>query len=385
MSKLNVDTIEPRGVTTLTLGGSGDTVALGTGAGVNFRSSRNMIINGAMQIAQRGTSIAGGTSDIYSLDRFALGSGSSFDFDVTATQNTTSNPDGFGYSLKLAVDSTQTPTSSHNGDVYQGIEGYNVQSLMHGTAAAKTFTLSFYVKAVSKTGSYSVCCVKKDASGAGFHQVKEFSVTTSWVRQEIIFEADTTNAIRNSSAKDLVFYFNLAAGVDDITAPTTAWASGGGLKASTNQVNFMDSTSNEFYITGVQMEVGSVATPFEHRTYGQELEDCKRYFQKSYAYGTALGTATQLGNSMIYITNCATSTYTIYYENHFDKAMRAAPTVTVYDSSVGTSGSVDMSGTPTTASVDQQTERTCRVSNGATSPSSDIRSINFQWKADAEL
>ena len=160
------------------------------------------------------------------------------------------------------------------------MEGYDAQRLKQGGANAETFTLSFYAKAVGKTGVYSVCCIKKDAGGAGRYQVKEFTVTTSWVRHTITFEADTTALIRNSNSGDLNFYFSMACGPDDKVAPTTAWAAGGGVSASTNQVNFMDSTSNEFHITGVQLEIGSTVTPFESKTYAQELQACLRYFEK---------------------------------------------------------------------------------------------------------
>ena len=285
-----------------------------------FQANRNMIINGAMQVAQRGGTVAGGTSNIYSpIDRWALGSGSSFNFDVTASINTSTvnTEDGFASALMITPDSTQTPTGSHNGSIYYRMEGLDAQRLMQGGANAKTFTLSFYAKAVGKTGVYSVQCTKKDAAGAARYQVKEYTVTTSWVRQEITFEADTAALIRNTNAEALTFYFSMACGVDDLVAPTTAWAANGGIKASTNQVNFMDSTSNEFHITGVQLEVGSNATPYEFKNYGQELAACQRYYQLKGMglIGGIEGTSATVGVWRTGIT--------------YNPEMRAAPTVGV--------------------------------------------------------
>ena len=292
-------------------------------AGSAFQANRNMIINGAMQIAQRGGTVAGGASNVYSpIDRWGLGSGSSFNFDVTASINTTTvnTEDGFASALKITPDSTQTPTGSHNASIYYLMEGYDAQRLMQGGANAKTFTLSFYAKAVGKTGVYSVQCIKKDAAGAGRYQVKEFTVTTAWVRQEITFEADTTALIRNSNAQDFSFYFSMACGPDDIVAPTTAWAANGGIKAGTNQVNFMDSTSNEFHITGVQLEVGSNATPYEFKDYGQELEACQRYYLKLGDTGGS-GYAT-----MGFGTAAQSARMTTQF--HFPTRMRAKPSTT---------------------------------------------------------
>ena len=345
---------------------------------------RNMIINGAMQVAQRGGTVAGGTSNVYSpIDRWGLGSGSSFNFDVTASINTTTvnTEDGFAAALMITPDSTQTPTGSHNASIYYLMEGYDAQRLMQGGANAKTFTLSFYAKAVGKTGVYSVQCIKKDAAGAGRYQVKEFTVTTSWVRQEITFEADTSALIRNSNANDLSFYFSMACGPDDIVAPTNAWAPNGGIKAGTNQVNFMDSTSNEFHITGVQLEVGSNATPYEFKSFGQELAACQRYFEKSYNTADVPGVGS-LVPGFAYSTNNG-NVLTQSPGAVFKVTKRSNPTIVVYNGVTGASGKAYR-----TSDASSQTVTVSHVGQSAIGylnvPSSENGYI-YHYTADSEL
>ena len=355
------------GATALTI--ANDAVTVAKMADSAYLANRNMIINGAMQIAQRGTTAAGTTSNVWGpIDRWGLGSGSSFNFDVTASINTTTvnTEDGFASALMITPDSTQTPTGSHNGTIYYLIEGYDAQRLQQGGADAHTFTLSFYAKAVGKTGVYSVCCIKKDASGAGRYQVKEFTVTTSWVRQEITFEADTSALIRNSSANDLNFYFSMACGPDDIVSPTTSWQTGGGVSAGTNQVNFMDSTSNEFHITGVQLEIGGVATPYEHKTYGQELSSCQRYYEKGAMHWRTSPSITWGGN------------YYAYNTASFKVTKRAAPTI-VLSNEYTTDGYNDYN-------TDQIT--TDEFALNVDSDSSGVSAgwwISADWTSDAEL
>ena len=350
-----------------------------------FLANRNMIINGAMQIAQRGTTAAGTTSNTYSqLDRWGLGSGSSFNFDVTATTNTTTvnTEDGFASALMITPDSTQTPTGSHNATIYYLMEGYDAQRLKQGGANAETFTLSFYANAVGKTGVYSVCCIKKDAAGAARYQVKEFTVTTSWVRHTITFEADTTALIRNSNASALNFYFSMACGPDDIVAPTTAWATGGGIAAGTNQVNFMDSTSNEFHITGVQLEVGSNATPFEHKTFAQDLQACQRYYEKSYNQGVALGSNTNVGAYRPRHPSAGTNGSPI----SFRVSKRTTPTIVFYSRNTGATGKVtNMSGGA--SDINCATEGYAGEWNTVANYTSSGSETNVEghWTADAEL
>ena len=358
----------------------------GTNASWSSGPHRNMIINGAMQIHQRGTTAAGGATNIYTpLDRWQLVQGSSFDFDVTATINSTTvnTSKGFQTALTITPDSTKTPTGSENGTIAYRLEGFDCQRLQQGGADAHTFTLSFYAKAVNKTGIYSVCCIKKDAGGSGRYQVKEFTLTTSWVRQEITFEADTTALIRNSNAGDLNFYFNMTSGPDDLVAPTTAWVAGGGIAASTNQVNFMDSTSNEFHMTGVQLEIGSVATPYDHRTFGQELAACQRYYEKSYGINVTPGaTNDKNGTYRPRHPSAGTNGVNIW----FKVTKRAVPTIVFYAAVSGNTGKItNMSGgaSDITCSTESYVGESEVVAN-YTSTGGETN-VEGHWTAESEL
>ena len=245
-------------------------------------SFRNLIINGAMLINQRSSSYTA-TGEEYLLDRFNHRTGSGFTFDTTTTQST-SAPDGFTKSLKITPDSTQTPTGSHNGMIATLLEADNLSEFASGTSSAKPFALSFYAKSSSQNNNhqYSVQISKVNSGGTYYYQNRSFVVTSSWQRFTIVFPADTSNNITTGNGEGLRILFHLAAGSDDIASAVTSWTSSNGNHAVTGQSNFMDNTSNEFYLTGVQLEVGSTATAFEHRSRADELRRCQRYYYQYY-------------------------------------------------------------------------------------------------------
>jgi len=249
--------------------------------------NKNKVINGAMTVSQRhGTSsISQTTSSQYLLDRFTSAIGSSCNLDTTISQST-DTPSGFKNSLKIEADSVVTPSGSQNGMISQKFEGKDLQDFAFGTSDAKPITISWYAKTnATAAGNYTV---KADfvsaADGEHQSQYKLFAFTTSWTRFTYTLPATgtcLTEAIRDSTGTDFVVEFNLMCGPDDLTSEVTTWTAntGGTYQSVTGQKNFCDNASNELYITGVQLEVGSVATDFEHRSFGQELELCKRYFQ----------------------------------------------------------------------------------------------------------
>ena len=282
-------------------------------------SNRNMIINGEMKVAQRGTSFSTSTSTIYTLDRFQSATGSSFNFDLTLTQSTDS-PTGFSNSLKITPDSTQTPSSGQNGAIRYNIEAQDLQSLGYGSSDAKKMTLSFYVKS-NKTGTYTFQLIGYDGQGSC---VVAYTIDASntWERKTITIDPDTSNAFANDNSLGILMAWHLAGGPDDVRTPTTSWAlTDTGFRIVSGQVNFMDSTSNEWYITGVQLEVGDTATPFEHRSYGNELARCQRYYfvndPDAVVTYMASGGYTSHATTAIHVVN-------------FPATMRAAPTVGSY-------------------------------------------------------
>ena len=265
MSTLNVEAIShPTSGSLVTINGAAP-------------SNRNLIINGAMQVAQRGTSQASVTSTTYAgPDRFQhiLGTAGTW----TVSQSTEA-PEGFATSLKL--DCTTANASLSASSLYllgQKIEGLNVQHLDYNTVNAKTVTLSFWVRS-NKTGTY-VCEVTTHTSTRKISQTYTINSANTWEKKILQIPGDTGGSLPNTNTAEFNVYWWLVAGANWKSGTlNTTW----GITADNNRVvgqtvNLADSTANEFYLTGVQLEVGSVATPFEHRSYGDELAKCLRYY-----------------------------------------------------------------------------------------------------------
>ena len=261
--------------------GAVDSDAIGSSAIVADKLSigqiggrRNIVINGGMQISQRGTSFSV-SDNIYTLDRFVTefsGLGA-----FTLTQSTDA-PDGFGNSLKL--DCTTADASPASGDVFQlfhKIEGQNLQQLKKGTSDAEKVTLSFFVKS-NKTGNMQVNL--RDANSRIIGATYAISSANTWERKTITFDGDTSGSIANDKTAELTIEFPVGSGSNYTSgAVPTAWeATSNADRNAGSNINIADNTANEWYLTGVQLEVGSQATPFEHRSVGEELALCQRYF-----------------------------------------------------------------------------------------------------------
>ena len=246
-------------------------------------SHRNKIINGSQQIFQRGTSEnrSGGNDGYYNgiADRWAIRMHSSV-AQTAFSQDTSDNPHGFGSNQK-SVRSNAGSSSSSKYYVYDTkLEGQDLQDFAKGTSSAKEFTLPFYVK----TGVSGVYCVEmRDLDNSRMVGGTYTVSNSNWNRYIITFPADTTGAFGNDNGASLWVRFWLAAG-SNFTSGTarTAWASGApdSVLAVGQTAQVGDNVADLWQITGIQLEVGSVATPFEHRTFAEELERCKRYFQK---------------------------------------------------------------------------------------------------------
>jgi len=315
MSQLKVNGIRHTGASSdaVTLASDGTCTAKIT----NNLSNRNLVINGDMRISQRGSSFTA-TGDEYTIDRFKHSSGSSFNFDTTTTQES-SGPDGFGNSLKITPDSVVTPSGGENGIIEHYIEGQNVQGLAFGTSSAKSVTVSFYAKsaATNANDQYTVWLQFYNSAGNRFIKNKAFTVTASWQRFSITFTGNTSENIVNANTLGLRLGWILASGPDDIAAEKTSWEDSNFWRAVTGQSNFMDNTSNEFHLSGVQIEAGDVATDFEHRSYGDELLRCKRYFTMH----SNLGTNTALSDGFCWSANEVDFMYT------FPVEMRTTPSI----------------------------------------------------------
>ena len=320
------------------------------GGGVN----RNVIINGAMNVAQRGTSKTsfggGSASGYFTLDRFKLDQDSGGV--LTMTQDS-SSPDGFSNSLKL--DCTTADTSVAAGEylvISHRIEGQNLQTFKKGTSDAKPFAVSFYAKA-NASATYVVELFDSDNS----RQVsKSFTVGTDWARVELSFPADTTGAFDQDANNSLNMQIWLHAG--------TTWSSGTLSQTWTSNTNanravgissFYDSTDRTFFITGVSLEVGQNPTEFEHEPFDVTLIKCQRYYQlvgrdfsdatPNTAFGWGYTTSGSNAEGMF----------------RFERRMREKPTFTAsadgnldFQTNTG-SGAVNTSGNAFTSAVTSET------------------------------
>jgi hypothetical protein len=241
-------------------------------------SNRSKIINGAMQVAQRGTSVSdlGATEGYYTVDRFQLGVGGTATAGRLTMSQDSDAPEGFGSSLKLDCTTADTSIAAdENLRVVTVLEGQNLQAFKKGTANAESITLSFYVKG-DASATYVIELFDTDNSR---HICSTFPVTTSWERVEITFAGDTTGAFGNDNGGSLRLHFWLHAGSNYNSGTlATAWAANNNVNRAVGADSFYDSTNRVFQITGVQLEAGDTATPFEHRSYGQELALCQRYY-----------------------------------------------------------------------------------------------------------
>jgi hypothetical protein len=237
-------------------------------------SNRNLIINGAMQVAQRGTSFTGVTSDTYTVDRFQYTEGSGGGSVASTITQSSDSPDQFGNSLKLEVTTADTLSGGENVTFRYRSEGRDGQRLKFGTSSAEKFTVSFWAKA-SVAGTYSLQIFAPARSALSSYTINS---ANTWEYKTITFNGDTSVALPNTSASGFEVVWHLDAGSSDITSAYD-WGNTGAFRAVTGQVNLMANTGNTWQITGVQLEVGDTATPFEHRSYGDELAKCQRYFQ----------------------------------------------------------------------------------------------------------
>jgi len=262
-------------------------------AWVDPLSNRNVIINGAMQVAQRGTSTASiTTSGYYTSDRCLVGLSSL----GTWTQSIEADaPTGSGLRNSFKMLCTTADASPAAGDFMyiasQRLEGQNVQQFLKGTASAKQFAVSFWVKS-NVTGTY--IAELHDVDNA--RQVSAsytVSVSGTWEKKTIIFPADATGAIDNNNGDSLRLNFWGGAGTT-FTSGTlnTTWGSITNANIAVGQTNLAAATSNYWQITGVQLEAGAVATPFEFEDYGTTLAKCQRYYWRLVENATErIGTA----------------------------------------------------------------------------------------------
>ena len=275
-------------------------------------SNRNLIINGAMNVAQRGTVTSAVHDSFGGPDRYKISETGDTVFTMSQDSDT---PTGEGFANSLKLDVTTADSSLAAGDfasVMYNFEGQDLQSIKKGTSSAESVTLSFYIKSTI-TGTYIVQLYDND-NNRSVSKSYTVSSANTWEKKTITFPADTTGAFDDDNALSLLIRWWFAAGTTYSSGTlATAWESSTSANTAVGQVNAVNSTDNNIFLTGIQLEVGEQATPFEHRSAADELIRCQRYYQSMdyyYSYGS-------------------TSANIFYYTNFsFPITMRATPTMT---------------------------------------------------------
>lgn len=299
--------------------------------GVNLGQlgNRSLIINGAMTVAQRGTSATGVTgSGYYTCDRFSVLLDSLGAYTLTQAAD---GPVGFASSLKMETTTADASPASADAALLQyTFEGQNLQLLGKGTADANPMTLSFWVKS-NVTGTYTISVRDRNNSrDVGANYV--VSVSGTWEYVTVTFPADTTGPFNNSNTASMEIEWWLGSGTNYTsgTVPTAWEPSVSADRNAGSNVNLAATIGNYFQITGVQLEVGDTATPFEHRSYGQEMTLCQRYYER-------VGNWSSTSRYYAYPVY-RTRSNSIGFPTSYRVQKRASPTVTLYSDNLDATG-----------------------------------------------
>jgi hypothetical protein len=300
--------------------------------GLERSRDRNIIINGAMQVHQRGTSVAGivgngyNTADRWLCDASGLGTW------TQSVENDGPTGSGLRKSLKMLVTTADaSPASTDYFYISQRIEGQNAQVFAKGTSSAKQMTVSFWVKS-NVTGTYVVRLLDADNSNRMASSQYTISSSATWEKKTITFTADTTGVLDNDANQSLWVSFWLGGGSNFTSGTTQAWGAYAAANEAPGQTNLASATNNYWQVTGVQLEAGAVATPFEFEDYGTTLQKCYRYYQRFipntnyglYGFGTAPNSAAVYVN-MNYLTPLRTSPSALEYLNISAQDTQNAP------------------------------------------------------------
>ena len=287
----------------------------------NGGSRKNIVINGAMQLAQRNTSTTSHSG--YGSDRFEANAANLDQLAVTLTHNSVTDLPQFTKSLKFTTTTAENAIESNEYfRIMQKIESQSCQQLAYGTSSAKAVTLSFWIKS-SVTGTYALSLFADASAGTRIiGSTYTISSANTWEKKTLTFAGDTVRVMDNNNTEGLRLMWLIGAGSDFTSSDNTSWSAYSASKLAYGQgTNAVLTTANATWeVTGVQLEVGSVATDFEHRSYGEELLLCQRYYYEVPQTGVDGGYGNKGGNASVYSFN-STGTFAVQ--------MRTAPTVVV--------------------------------------------------------
>jgi hypothetical protein len=346
---------------------------------------KNKIINGAMVIDQRnaGASVNNGTGTVYTLDRWASYGGTSNKFSIQQDAGGVTPPVGFNDYLGITSSSAYAVPAGESYQISQLIEGYNIADLAWGTANAKTVTLSFWVRS-SLTGTFGGAL-----QNGSFNYSYPFSYTilsaNTWEFKTITIAGPTAGTWNVTTAIGIVVNFGLGIG-STYSGTAGAWAAVN-YGSATGAVSVVGTNGATFYITGVQLEQNTSATPFERRLYNQELANCQRYYEKSYNTDVAIATVTSV--SLKYSSGMVGSTTTSFLSDGltYRVTKRGTPTITFYDGA-GNSGKCNRESFGVTTTNNSTVAVSYEGLNNAvvfSSGSAAGNSISYHYTISAEL
>ena len=351
-------------------------------------NAKPLIINGDMKVAQRATSLTGVSATAYTtIDRmkFTAAAGGTY----TMSQNG-DVPAGYGFAISKKFDVTTAKSSLDAGSIalldYR-VEAQDLRILDYGTAQAKTITLAFWIKS-PKTGTHIVHIYQHDGAR---HISKAYTVSSAntWEKQIVTIPGDTGGTINNDNGIGFQIQWGLCAGSTFSSGTlATSWAGYTNSNSFVGQVNCADNTSNNIFFTGIQLEVGEFDAnsipPFQHESYADNLQRCKRYCQSTFSQGEAIGSATAVG----IIITCATGTAIgrVATGHQFPVSFRAPPTIVIHNQTGGTTGSGRNGDTGALISMSAGNASTCSIhfENSATF-GNDGAQMQFQFSATSEL
>lgn len=313
--------LQVNGVNALVFNAAGDVQIVSQNGG-QLAGMRNVIINGDMRIDQRSAGAAGAINNagnVFAIDRFNCAAMGGAGTGTASIQRVLDGPPGLPYSLKYTVTNAKVPAATDSFYIYQPVEADNCGTFAFGTTGARSATLSFWVKS-SIVGTHGGFLRNSTAAGTQRSYVINYTVNTAntWEYKTIVVPADS-QVIATGNGQGLAIVFDLGSGSSSNGVANT-WQAGGGVWRSANCVNLISTLNATFQVTGVQLEAGPMATPFEHRPVGLELALCQRYFFRvsetvqTIAGGTPAGMTANGGSLLV---SC-----------YFAVPMRGAPTFT---------------------------------------------------------
>ena len=348
---------------------------------------KNRIINGACVIDQRNAGASTTAADnVYTLDRWQAGSSASSKFTIQQNAASVTPPAGFSNYLGCTSSSAYSVGASETFNVAQQIEGYNVADLAWGTANAKTVTLSFWVRS-SLTGTFGGALANSNVTRS-YPFSYTISAANTWEQKTITIAGDTSGTWQTTTSTGIRLWISIGTG-STLSGTAGAWA-GSDFRSATGATSVVGTNGATFYITGVQLEVGSTATSFDYRPYGTELHLCQRYFEKSYQQGVALGASGQgnTGQTLYVGTGNTVAGGDKLPNTTFMVTKRTAPTINTWSTNGTANTLANMSGTDlatNSCTPNVANDRSFFAYNATSSVSGTSGCVQFQWSASAEL